>query len=299
MYCYGGYEGPPPPGYPMQHPRESRSKSPPFRGRGTQRRPSSQSRQSPVAGSDSAKSSPEQGLVVRESPDTRHPKLADDTETRKLREAALEEISPAEVAPIKTAFHFFVQDVRESIRQVSEEEVRMKNPGGSIDAYLVNSNMNCRLMKAWEELSIEERSNFMTKEEADRRRFMEEEEITSRHCATLTARSKSPKTPERRNCTPSASPTDIDVPPHSPISRLTVEQDSSNDADEKKTDDHRATMEPRTYDDQAERKGMVVDTGDGANNKRSSPKSEEEEGASPPKRNRIGAEGTEQVISTA
>jgi hypothetical protein len=54
-------------------------------------------------------------------------------------------------------------------------------------------------MKAWEELKKEERDTYMVKEEEDRRRFMEEDEIASRHCATLTARGKSPRSSDKGN----------------------------------------------------------------------------------------------------
>lgn len=50
---------------------------------------------------------------------------------------------------------------------------------------------------AWENLTNDERDAFMIKEEEDRRRFMEEDEIASRHCATLTARGKSPRTTDK------------------------------------------------------------------------------------------------------
>ena len=90
--------------------------------------------------------------------------------------------------------------MRDTLRREAEAEVQKSlPPGQALDSYLVNSNLNCRLMEAWENVSDDVRQNCMTSEEADRRRFMEEEEIASRHCATLTARSKSPKTPERRS----------------------------------------------------------------------------------------------------
>ena len=66
-----------------------------------------------------------------------------------------------------------------------------------LDPLLVNTNLNTRLKVAWENLTNDERDAFMIKEEEDRRRFMEEDEIASRHCATLTARGKSPRTTEK------------------------------------------------------------------------------------------------------
>jgi hypothetical protein len=58
--------------------------------------------------------------------------------------------------------------------------------------YLVNSSLNCRIMKAWEDLTLTEREVYEKKEQEDRRRFMQDDEVASRHCATLTARARSP-----------------------------------------------------------------------------------------------------------
>jgi hypothetical protein len=99
----------------------------------------------------------------------------------------------------------------EKIRKLAEEDVRKSlqrqlqnsaaangdvdnNKKEELDPYLVNTNINTRMMKAWEALTKEQREAYMVHEEDDRRRFMEEDEIASRHCATLTARGKSPAT---------------------------------------------------------------------------------------------------------
>lgn len=282
---YGAYEGSGAgspsnvgdPRYPQQHSRDGRSKTPPFQragARGTTpgsaasvRSASSGPRSSPISRREN-KSSPELAQPQPETPGgpRTSPTIADECETERLRQAALTEISPSQVDPIKTAFHFFVTDMRDSLRSLAEAEVRKYTGGdGALDPYLVNSNLNCRLMKAWEDLNDEERQACMSKEEADRRRFMEEEEIASRHCATLTARSKSPKTPERRSSSslsnnlngsgsgehssrrsPNPSPTASltasthgNVPPPSPIARLT--KIASMDQDEKKMDDTAST----------------------------------------------------------
>ena len=191
MYA-GYYEGGAPPGssghgYPHQHPRDGgRSKTPPFQ-RGP--RPSSagrsagasQPRSSPVGsreGKDNSKTSPEQGKSSQGSPGENGSsarasptKVADEMETERLRQAALTEISPAQVEPIKTAFHFFVMDMRDTLRREAEAEVQKSlPPGQALDSYLVNSNLNCRLMEAWENVSDDVRQNCMTAEEADRRR---------------------------------------------------------------------------------------------------------------------------------
>ncbi len=113
-----------------------------------------------------------------------------------MRAAAATELTTEEVKPIQTDFHFFVKEHIEKYRKLAEEEVKSKGDNNSdknLDPLLVNSNLNTRLMKAWEDLTKEDRDAYMVKEEADRRRFMEDDEIASRHCATLTARGKSPR----------------------------------------------------------------------------------------------------------
>ena len=315
----GYYEGaPPPPGYPMQHSRDGRSKTPPYSRNplhGSTSRPTSSSsssrRASPVGRRQLNRSSPDQPMQpqqTKETGDDTPPqaspenKIADEVETERLRQAALEDISPTQVEPIKTAFHFFVMDMRDSLRPMAEAEVRKTLPEGQpLSAYLVNSNLNGRIMKAWEDLSDEERQACMAKEEADRRRFMEEDEIASRHCATLTARNKSPKTPERRtsnfNCngsdsnsrrsspapSPTASMTNSQFrgshasPAPSPVSRLVGGPSNSMD-DEKKTDDSVTT--PYVNEEHKDDKDVTV-------NKRASPDKAEPETESPPKRNRV------------
>jgi hypothetical protein len=53
--------------------------------------------------------------------------------------------------------------------------------------------LNSRLIKEWEDASQIVREAYMEKEEEDRKRFMADDEIASRHCATLTARARSPQ----------------------------------------------------------------------------------------------------------
>lgn len=45
------------------------------------------------------------------------------------------------------------------------------------------------------------RAHYLKLEENDRKRFMSEDEVASRHCATLTARKRSPKQSGGGNCT--------------------------------------------------------------------------------------------------
>jgi hypothetical protein len=107
---------------------------------------------------------------------------------------AAEKVVQTDVKPIQSDFHFFVADVREKLKVAAEEEVRRisKSEEEKLDMYLVNSSLNCRLMKAWEDLTVAEREVYAKKEVEDRRRFMQDDEVASRHCATLTARARSP-----------------------------------------------------------------------------------------------------------
>ena len=123
--------------------------------------------------------------------------LPNHVEVERLRAAAATELTHEEVKPIRSDFHFFVKAKADEYRKLAEEEVRKTTEGSELDLFLVNSNLNTRLMKAWEDLKKEERDIYVVKEEEDRRRFMEEDEIASRHCATLTARGKSPRSSEK------------------------------------------------------------------------------------------------------
>jgi len=83
----------------------------------------------------------------------------------------------------------------EQYKKLAEEEVRKStnNDSGELDPFLVNTNLNSRILAAWEKATQDTRDVYRKKEEDDRTRFMAEDEIASRHCATLTARGKSPR----------------------------------------------------------------------------------------------------------
>jgi hypothetical protein len=129
-----------------------------------------------------------------------------DTQAEREKQAAELELTLQLVQPIKTDFHFFVNEKQEPFRKAAELEVREAAPPPTTqhghdnehqqrlhDAYLFNSNLNARLKMAWEhDVPADERAGYLKKEEADRRRFMEEDTIASRHCATLTSRLSSP-----------------------------------------------------------------------------------------------------------
>lgn len=120
----------------------------------------------------------------------------DDLERTKA--AAVVELGLSEVTPIQTDFHFFVQDQKDKLFPLAIAEVDKCLEGKSTEfiqkhrTFLIHSNLNCRLLKAWEDLPRMEREDYFKKEEDDRQRFMEEDEVVSRHCFTLTARVRSP-----------------------------------------------------------------------------------------------------------
>jgi hypothetical protein len=111
--------------------------------------------------------------------------LVDDIELERLRAAE----EPIHVKPMRSDFHFFVDDMRESIKEIVENELGKE----STNIFLLFTRMNARLMKAWEDASDETKAKYFLKEEEDRRRFMADDDIMSRHCATLTARVRSPR----------------------------------------------------------------------------------------------------------
>lgn len=120
-------------------------------------------------------------------------KKMDDLEAERVRNAEAAELRLSEVKPIQSEFHFFVADMRDKLKEAAEKEVMesLKKKGADVsevDPFLVYTNLNDRLMRAWETLPKEERDVYAGKEEDDRCRFMEEDEVASRHCFTLTAR---------------------------------------------------------------------------------------------------------------
>jgi hypothetical protein len=86
------------------------------------------------------------------------------------------------VKPMKSDFHFYAQDHKKDVMHTLESELNESDPVELI------SELNERLLKRWEDETDKVRNLYVAKEEADRTRFMNEEEIESRHCATLTSR---------------------------------------------------------------------------------------------------------------
>lgn len=102
---------------------------------------------------------------------------------------------PTAVEPMRSAFHFYVDDMQDKLRPAAVEEVKRSTKEKEVDLFLLNTSLNSRLMKEWEDSERSVRDVYLNKEEEDQKRFMKEDEIASRHCATLTARARSPRHP--------------------------------------------------------------------------------------------------------
>lgn len=213
-------------------------------------------------------------------------------EIERLRAVAAAELTHEEVKPIQSDFHFFAKKNLAKFRKDAEEEVRKSlKPDEKLDQMLVNSNLNNRLKRAWENLTNDERDAFMVKEEEDRRRFMEEDEIASRHCATLTARGKSPRTPEKSDKTTRSEERQESetVPATSPDRESTPGSKSGDDKSEDSDEVIPEKSESKRGDTVMEDKTVEIMEASSPQ-KRSSPPAEGECQESPAKRNRQGEE---------
>ena len=104
------------------------------------------------------------------------------------------------VEPMKQDFHFYAVDHYKEVHQACQLQLNAAFADGSISEtnkenhlILLTTLINARLIKNWEDASPSTRAQYLKKEETDRKRFMSEDEVASRHCATLTARKRSPK----------------------------------------------------------------------------------------------------------
>lgn len=109
---------------------------------------------------------------------------------REREEEAMEQVLKS-VKPIQTDYHLFIEEEKKKFVELAAKD-------GGDDPYLRNSSLNYRLKAAWEGLDASRREIYLKREELDRKRFMEEEEIANRHCATLTARNSTP-TPRKKS----------------------------------------------------------------------------------------------------
>lgn len=110
-----------------------------------------------------------------------------------------------DVDPMRTDFHFFVDDIKDRLLDEARGVIQRALPAEEPDPFLVNSYLNERLIGQWESYPTSLRQTYLAKEEEDRLRFISEDEVASRHCATLTARARSPKTVDK-NLKPTSSP---------------------------------------------------------------------------------------------
>ena len=117
------------------------------------------------------------------------------------KEAEIEE-DELQVDPMKQDFHFYATDNYKTLNPICEKQLDKSYSNGTIPAskstskdhlYLLTTLLNARLIQNWETVQPSTRDAYLKKEESDRKRFMSEEEVASRHCATLTARRRSPK----------------------------------------------------------------------------------------------------------
>jgi hypothetical protein len=86
------------------------------------------------------------------------------------------------VNPMRSDFHFYADENKKEVEKSIEKK--------EMSSVELISELNEKLIEMWEKESASTRSEYMAKEERDRGRFMNEDEIESRHCATLTSRPK-------------------------------------------------------------------------------------------------------------
>mmetsp|Transcript_4946 Transcript_4946/g.7294 ORF Transcript_4946/g.7294 Transcript_4946/m.7294 type:complete len:393 (-) Transcript_4946:312-1490(-) len=102
-----------------------------------------------------------------------------------------------DVDPMRHDFHFYLKDHKDTAMGQAKQKIleilRQNDKDAteeSIDQLLVLTFVNERIKQQWEKESKETRDKYRVIEESDRARFMQEDEIASRHCATLTARAE-------------------------------------------------------------------------------------------------------------
>lgn len=101
-----------------------------------------------------------------------------------------------QVEPMKQDFHYYAIDHYDDAMRQCRQQLDENGPpptDKSKELFLLTTLLNARLIQNWEAAPPATRTEYLKREEADRKRFMSEEEVASRHCATLTARRRSPK----------------------------------------------------------------------------------------------------------
>lgn len=102
-----------------------------------------------------------------------------------------------DVDPMRQDFQFYSADHRKEVEYRVKTKLlkllKQRRPGATqedISSMLFFTIVNSELMAMWEREPKAVRDKYRVKEEEDRIRFMQEDDIASRHCATLTARSE-------------------------------------------------------------------------------------------------------------
>ena len=92
---------------------------------------------------------------------------------------------------MKQDFHFYATEKYSEILTECKRKLHSANLPDNV--YLSTTLLNSTLIHNWETAPKDTRDDYLKLEEADRKRFMSEDEVASRHCATLTARTRNPK----------------------------------------------------------------------------------------------------------
>ena len=92
---------------------------------------------------------------------------------------------------MKQDFHFYAAEETPKVLEECKRKLHSANLPES--TYLTTTLLNATLIHNWEKAPQATRTQYLKMEEGDRKRFMSEDEVASRHCATLTARKRSPK----------------------------------------------------------------------------------------------------------
>eukprot|EP00804_Cyclotella_cryptica_P011895 CCRYP_004398-RA/>CCRYP_004398-RA protein AED:0.26 eAED:0.04 QI:0/-1/0/1/-1/1/1/0/321 len=107
------------------------------------------------------------------------------------------DIEEPKVDPMKQDFHFYAMDNYQSVLDECKRKLIHSNlvyqTSPENEVYLSTTLLNAHLIHKWEIAPQSTRAHYLKLEENDRKRFMSEDEVASRHCATLTARKRSPK----------------------------------------------------------------------------------------------------------
>lgn len=98
----------------------------------------------------------------------------------------------SKVSPMKSDFHFYAAAKKAAVLREIHSNKEKK------DALEAVSELNNLIMKMWEEEDKGNRQVYFAKEEEDRIRYINEDEIESRHCATLTSR-PTPRSDSKKN----------------------------------------------------------------------------------------------------